>query len=89
MFALLMSMFAPKKAVFAPEKAALVPGWTWRSGYQSCFVTLRGVHIPTCNVPPGPCTKEDMLEAERKQIIIINRNAAAMKEKWGVDLKTY
>ena len=75
--------------MFAPEKATLVPGWTWRAGYQSHFKTTQGVLIPTCNVPPGPCTAEDMLEAERKQIIIINKNAVAMKEKWGVDLKTY
>ena len=75
--------------MFAHEKATLVPGWVWHPGYQSHFETTQGVLIPTCNVPCGPCTKEDMLEAETKQIVIINRHAAEMKEKWGVDLKTY
>ena len=75
--------------MFAPEQATLVSGWKWKGGYQSHFVTARGVLIPTCNVSPWATTKEEMLESEAKQIVIINKHAKMMKEKWGVDLKTY
>ena len=75
--------------MLAPEQAALVPGWKWKGGYQSHFVTTQGVLIPTCNVSPWATTKEEMLVFETKQIIIINKHNKMMKEKWGVDLKGY
>ena len=60
--------------MLAREQAALVPGWKWKAGYQSHFVTANEVLIPTCNVPHGPMTKEGMLECERKQVDIIERH---------------
>jgi hypothetical protein len=72
--------------MFAPEQAELV-GWKWKGGYQSHFVTTAGVLIPTCNVSPWAKTKEEMLEAERKQVVIIEKHRKFMKEEYGVDLQ--
>lgn len=53
--------------MLAQEQADLV-GWKWHPGYQSHFETTAGTLIPTCNVWPGTCTAEDMLEAEVRQL---------------------